>query len=282
MASLPDFVIIGAQRSGTTALFRYLSVHPSIYMPEQKELHFFDSGFDSGIDWYCDQFAGARDDQKVGEATPRYMSTAEAIDRMATVIPDAQLIAILRDPVDRAYSHYWMDKIRGRVDLTFEAYIKSEPSPLDVGRYVDRLRYVCQRFLRDQVLVLFYEDLRNDPRDTYAEACRFVGVEDTYVPASLGRTINRYVEFKSMRVRSWSKRLPLSLRPAKRVIDRLNTRTNISYPPMRPDTRAWLAERFSDSNAELAIWLGREIPDWTAPPQDGQHTPLSTGPSESR
>lgn len=267
MSRLPEFVIIGAQRSGTTTLFRHLSEHPSIFMPEEKELHYFDRNFNRGVDWYRDRFAGAAPHQRTGEATPRYMSVPKAIDRMASVIPDALLVAILRDPVDRTYSQFWMERIRGRVHGTFEQYLGSQPDPLAASRYVDQLRYVCSRFPRNQLLVLLYEDLRDRPRDTYAQACAFIGVETDYAPASLGRAINRYVEFRSMRVRDWSKRLPKSVHLLSRVVDRLNTNTHASYPPMRSETRAMLAERFSHSNLELAEWLGRDVASWTDAPQ---------------
>jgi hypothetical protein len=269
MSRLPDFVIMGALRSGSTALFRYLSEHPSIYMPDSKELRFFNQRFESGVDWYSQNFAAAQVDQLVGEATPGYMYRAETVDRMAATIPDAELIVILRDPVDRAYSHFWMDTIRGRTELSFEAYLESADQ-LVFGRYIDSLRQVCQRFERDQLLVLFYEDLRDRPQELYSTACQFIGVDDAFVPPSMGRVINQYVEFRSLTVRDWSNRLPQSLSLAKKVTSRLNTRVNVAYPPMRPETKQWLAQRFEDSNRELALWLDRDLPDWTTTSQGGR------------
>lgn len=263
MSRLPDFVIVGAVRSGSTALYRYLADHPSISMPDNKEVRFFNRRYDRGLDWYTQQFVGATDDQTVGEATPGYMNDSETIDRMAATIPDARLIAILRDPVDRIYSHYWMDKTQGRGEPTFEKYLDERSVPFDCGRYAEKLENVCRRYPREQLLVLFYEDLRAHPHDVYRRACRFIGVDDGITSPSVGQRVNQYVEFRSLRARNWSKRLPGSLRVVDRAIGRLNTRTGVSYPPMKPETRRQLAEYYSGPNADLEAWLGRGLPPWT-------------------
>ena len=263
MSRLPDFVIVGAVRSGSTALYRYLADHPSISMPDNKEVRFFNRRYDRGLDWYAQQFVGAADDQTIGEATPGYMNDPETIDRMAATIPDARLIAILRDPVDRIYSHYWMDRTQGRGEPTFEKYLDERSLPFECGRYAEKLEDVCRRYPREQLLVLFYEDLRAHPHDVYRRACRFIGVDDSVTSPSVGRTVNQYVEFRSLRARNWSKRLPGSLRVVDRAIGRLNTRTGVSYPPMKPETRRQLAEYYSGPNADLAAWLGRDLPPWT-------------------
>src|SRR3954468_5620489 len=105
---LPDFVVAGAAKGGTTSLFYYLKPHPQVWMPEAKELHFFSNHFDRGIDWLRAQFVGAGADDVVGEMTPEYLEHPYAAERMASVIPDAKIVAILRHPVERAYSHYQM------------------------------------------------------------------------------------------------------------------------------------------------------------------------------
>ena len=264
MSRLPDFVIVGAGRSGSTALYRYLGEHPAVFMAKPKELRYFNRHFDNGLDWYTAHFDAADKDQVAGEATPSYLGNREAVDRMAATIPDARLIAILRDPVDRLYSHYWMDRNRGATNETFERYFESSVQT-DRGRYVDSLRYVCRSYPRDRLLVLFHDVLKGRPQALYQSACRFIGVDDTVVPSSLGRTINPYVEFRSLRARTWSKRLPQSLAPVKKIVGRLNTRTHTSYPPMDAGIRRRLAAYYAEPNADLATWLGRDLPAWTAP-----------------
>jgi hypothetical protein len=264
MSRLPDFVIVGAGRSGSTALYRYLGEHPAVFMATPKEVRYFNKHFDNGLDWYSAHFAAAGEDQVAGEATPSYLGNAEAVDRMAATIPKARLIALLRDPVDRLYSHYWMDRNRDATDETFEAWLQSSVQ-VERSRYVASLRYLTRFYPRDRLLVLFHDDLERRPQALYQNACRFIDVDDTVVPQSLGRTINPYVEFRSLRARTWSKRLPRSLAPVKKVVGRLNTRTKTSYPPMKPATRRRLAEYYVEPNADLAVWLGRDIPAWTTP-----------------
>src|SRR5689334_25080325 len=104
--TLPNFVVIGAPKAGTTALSRYLGDHRDGFVAAQKEVHYFDRDhlFSRGVEWYEAQFEGAGGVRAVGDATPGYMYSREAIDRMAALLPDVRLIATLRNPVDRAYS----------------------------------------------------------------------------------------------------------------------------------------------------------------------------------
>src|SRR5947208_14127778 len=102
---LPDFLIVGAMKAGTTSLAAWLRAHPDVFMPPQKEIHFFDAQWERGVPWYADQFAGAPEGALVGEATPAYMVTTAFLDRMASVVPNARLLVVLREPVARAWSH---------------------------------------------------------------------------------------------------------------------------------------------------------------------------------
>ena len=271
--TLPNFLIVGAMRSGTTSLARYLGAHPEVFIAARKEIHFFDLHFDRGLAWYAHHFARAGGKRAVGEATPSYMYSERAVARMARVVPQARLITILRDPVDRAYSHYWLNRQGGRETLPFadaiaaELELEERGEPL-VGRrrpymrgghYLGFLQALCRHFPRDALLVLILEDMRDRPHETFAAACRFLGVDDTFVPPNLGERINRFVAYRSMRLRYLARRLP---RPLHRVVARLNVREAF-YPPMDPATRTFLRERFTDDNAALAAWLGRDLAVWS-------------------
>lgn len=100
---LPDFVLAGAMRSGSSSLFRYLNDHPAIFMPAEKELHYFDRGLDRGLDWYRERFQAAAPGQLLGEATPGYLASEDALSRMVETLPDVRVLMVLRDPVSRAY-----------------------------------------------------------------------------------------------------------------------------------------------------------------------------------
>ena len=270
---LPNFIIIGAMRSGTTSLARYLGAHPQVFMAAKKEVHFFDFHFDRSLDWYARHFARAGGKTAVGEATPGYMYNERAIARMARLVPQARLIVVLRNPVDRAYSHYWLNRARGHEPLDFAAAIAVEPErlanpKLEFGRrgvYLEGSRYlkyllrVCRYYPRSALHVVIFEDLRDEPRAVYAAVCRFLGVGESFLPPNLGRPINRFVAFRSLGLRNLGRRLP---RPLRRVVDRLNVR-EASYPPLDSALRKALQEQFAGENAALAAWLSRDLSIWS-------------------
>lgn len=271
--NLPNFLIIGAMRCGTTSLTRYLRPHPDVYVSPHKELHFFDYNFAEGLDRYRENFADAGSERAVGEATPNYIYDGDAMQRIADSLPQARLIAILRNPVDRAYSHYWHNRAVGRETLGFEDALAAEPDRLattdprprahwsyaDRGLYLLQLQRVCDLCRRESLLVSLFDDLTRDPAGTYRSLCRFLRVDESFSPPELGVSVNSYVAFRSRAVRRVARRLP---KPARRVVGRLNRRDDPSYPPMEPRVRARLLERFAEENAALGSWLDRDLSSW--------------------
>ena len=127
---LPTYLIAGTVRSGTTSLHRALRRHPEVFAPGEKELHFFDRQFDRGVGWYESLFADAPGTGPVGEATPNYVYDDHAVERMAGVVPDARVVVLLRDPVERAYSQYWMQRSAHHETLDFADAVAAEPDRL--------------------------------------------------------------------------------------------------------------------------------------------------------
>lgn len=270
--TLPNFLVIGAMRSGTSSLRHYLSVHPEIFMASVKEVHFFDRHFDLGVEWYRSHFADARSSSAVGEATQTYMYDERALPRMADVLPGAKLIAILRNPVDRAYSHYWLNRALQRESLSFAEAVAAERdrladgderarfrhSYIDRGRYERQLTTVCERYSREALLVVLFEELRDSPVTTYRTICRFLGVDEGFAPDDLGQRINMYTTFRSVKLRDATRGLP---RPARNLVAHLNTKGS-SYPPMEAGVRSLLLDTFRADNDALAEWLKRDLSIW--------------------
>lgn len=265
---LPSFCIIGAMRSGTTSLARYLGAHPEIFMASRKEVRYFDRYFERGLEWYRWQFREASSERAIGEATP-YMHDRASIERMAAALPDLRLIAILRNPVDRAYSHYWMRRAHGRETSEFPEAVSPElhgaadgnasaARYLRWGRYLEQFTQVCEFYPRDSLHVLVLEELRAGSAGVYGEVCRFLGVDDAFVPSNLGRAVNPHVRFRSIEARRLARRLPGL---AGRAVGRLNT-VRSSYPPMHPALRAELLRYFEPANAALSAWLGKDLSLW--------------------
>ncbi len=272
MNSLPTFVIAGAMRSGTTSLNGYLREHPDIVMSQPKEVHFFDVHYDKGLDWYSGHFDGAEAATAVGEATPDYLFDPQAPGRIAATLPGAKILVMLRDPVDRAYSHYWHNVARDKERLTFAEAVAAEPSRLaagpesraiysyaERGRYLPQLRRLLDAFPDDRVLIQSFDELEDRPQAIYARTLAFLGVDTGFVPESLGRPINSYVRFRSTRVRTAAKRLPPQLRS---VVGRLNQVRTEPYPEMPTEVRRRLADDFGAFNEGIADLLTGAIPTW--------------------
>jgi hypothetical protein len=201
--TLPDFLIIGAKKAGTTFLYNVLTLHPHVEPAAFKELHYFDIRIEEeGTEWYRQWFPSPRwkDGRRTmsGEATPGYLSHPNVPERAARVVPQARLIALLRNPVDRAYSDYHQTARKGREPLTFEGAVEAEEAWLcserdetserkdGTGRnqskygylaggiYVDQLMRWSKFFPHEQLLVLKSEDLFERGPDTLRRVLRFL------------------------------------------------------------------------------------------------------------
>lgn len=273
---LPDFLVIGAPKGGTTSLAAYLAAHPQVYMAPQKEVDFFQYRWQRGIDWYRTNFAGAQPGQRVGEATPWYLAHPQAPERMAAVVPRARLVALLRNPVDRAYSQYWWQYAYRVESRTFAEAVAEElrdpgaaPAMMPVGYlaagvYVEQLRRVVAHFPREALLVRLTEDLARDSAALFAEVCHHVGADPAIVPANVQRSYNAAFEFRSLRLFRLMQRTHAWRRLGMRLATRLDAwnRRRIAYPPLDAALRARLVEHFRPANAELAEWLGRDLSAW--------------------
>jgi hypothetical protein len=254
---LPDFLIIGAQKAATTALYAYLRWHPGITGPSFKEVSFFDRHYARGDAWYRAHLPARPrlwavkqrygEWPLVGEASPSYLFHPQAAERVARLMPQAKLIAVLRNPVDRAFSHYQHEVALGREELSFEEALDAEPERMSGelermardpsyfshdwwnytytarGHYAEQLERWFAVFPREQVLVLISEELLQQPAEGYARTLEF------------------------LRAR------PHELTAFPRIFAR-------EYKEMSPATRERLDREFEDANRQLAELLGRELP----------------------
>lgn len=246
---MPDFIIIGAQRCGTTSLYKNLVTHPCVVPAFRKEVHFFDKNYEKGILWYKAHFyTTVYESYKkmygrtviTGEASPYYIFYPRAPFRVFNTIPHVKLIAILRNPVDRAYSHYHHEKRRGVETHSFETALKKEKerilkgeplqkscrfnhqhfSYLARGIYVDQLKEWFRFFPREQMLILtesFFDDI------------------------SAG--FDRVTHF-------------LGLPPWKKKYKQYNI---AQYPEMEQSTRRWLQTYFEPHNNRLYQLVGKDF-----------------------
>ena len=255
---LPDFLVVGAARCGTSALYRGLTQHPSVAPAFRKEVYFFDHNFEKGVSYYRAFFPTVLEKRNIekrcaegfltGEATPCYFFHPHVPARVAKVVPNVKLIALLRNPVDRAYSHYWMKLRKEYENASFEDAVERETervngelskmledehyfsydrwhfSYLARGLYAEQLARWMKFFPREQFLILRSEDLYRDPAATYKRVSEFLGLPP-WQPS----------------------------RPAKSNF--------VPYPEMDRATRARLLEYFAPHNERLYELLGTRF-EW--------------------
>jgi hypothetical protein len=203
---LPDFIIAGVQKGGTSSLFNYLTQHPNISPGYKKEVKFFDGNYHKGINWYRFNFPLIAQmdnaEQQTGEASPSYVFHPLVPQRINESIPNIKLIILLRNPVARAYSHYQGNLRKGHENKSFEEAIELEESRLDGekeaiiadqhypmykylvysylarGVYIDQIKNWLQSFPREQILILKSEDLFSNPQGVYSQVLHYLGLQD--------------------------------------------------------------------------------------------------------
>lgn len=256
---LPDFLIIGTQRGGTTSLYRYLSQHPQVCAPLGKELQYFTLNWHRSCRWYRAHFpkSGIRDGVERGstqtfEASPYYLFHPHAPARAAGVVPQARLVALLRDPVERAYSHFLHNVRYGYEALSFEAAIDAEEERIGEetrrmfedpcyvshdhqhfsyvarGRYASQVRRWQEHYPPSRLLILTTENLCQRPGETFSTLLRFLELKEWHPPS-----------------------FPQ------------HTQRTLAESQMKPEMRTKLAKIFDGPNRELRELIGQELSGWT-------------------
>ncbi len=178
----PDFLVIGAQRCGTTLLHRLLVRHPEVYVPQhRKEVHFFDHHYGRGESWYREHFPVDRDGlTAIGEVSPSYLADPRVPDRILEFDPNMHLIVLLRNPVERVWSAFHHRRRVDREARTFSEFIREDLDALKRGNYAEQLSRYREQFSRQQLLVVILEDLVRDPDAPLAELQRFLGLREPW------------------------------------------------------------------------------------------------------
>jgi len=270
----PDFLIIGSQKAGTTSLYHALRLHPEVFVPEKKELNFFflADEYAKGIGHYERYFEPAPVSAKArGEASPGYICHPDAPQRIASALPDAKLVLTVRNPIDRAYSQYWDNRRQLGEPLEWDDAVARlvggglfEPGRLGYvarGMYMAYIPRFLERYPRERLLVLVFDDLKADGAAVQRRLFEFVGVDpEIAVPPQKRNVTSMTVN----PVARWLFAHPAATRGLPRKLRGLvlrGPRRPFKAPPMRAETRARLVEFYRPWNAELEAFLGREL-DW--------------------
>jgi len=215
---LPDFLIIGAMKCGTTSLYRHLGKHPDIGLSKDKETDFFlsERNFAQGFEWYAEQFRGCPASARVlGEASPNYSKCNEfpgVAERIARHLPEARLIYMVRDPVERFISQYLHHANAGEIDLPPGKILQSPVGRhyLDCSRYHQQVAEYLRFFPRERLLVVSFDELHRDPQVLLRRVFAFLRVDATVFIGGLGEVHNRGADLQ--RLPAWyftARRSPL-------------------------------------------------------------------------
>lgn len=303
--SMPDFLVIGAPKAGTTSLYHYLCQHPQIFMSPNKEPHFFafeghQPNFQGPGDeraWlnvnsvvklgaYQELFGGAKAGQVCGEASTMYLYLKESCDRIHHYLPNVKLIAILRHPVDRAYSHYVHMRRDGREWATdFEQALSQETERIQknwspalhykqVGLYFEQLQQYLQKFDSEQIKIYLYDDLVNAPEKVYRDIFEFIGVE-TGIQLDTSARYNTTSSIRKNKLLHNFLMNPNGMKSALRKVIPANIRKPLSakvyrrnataIQPLSSELRNQLTMSFEADILQLQDLIDRDLSHWLQP-----------------
>jgi Sulfotransferase domain len=286
---LPNFIIVGAPKAGTTSIYAYLKRHPEVFMSERKEPHYFsrftvDPEFDNfrspvrDPDEYRELFRGSEGYKAIGEASSSYLSDEHAAMSIKSEIPHAKIVISLRNPVQRAYSHYLMELREGREARSFQDALAADQARaergwgvsaqyVELGLYSEQVRRYISIFGRSNVLIVLFEDLSRDTAAVMHQVAEFLNIDPTLFPESAFGTV--FNPFEASRgafarwilrlrpIRIWSRRwIPSTLRRWTRS-HLLVKKTQ--KPQMDIDVMRSLAKRFVTDLQELERIVGRDL-----------------------
>jgi hypothetical protein len=267
---LPNFLIVGAMKAGTTTLRDYLTAIDSVWI-YPAEVRFFsqDKLYARGVDWYESLFASAKG-QAIGEKSPAYSYQPNVPGRIRHCLPDVKLIWIFREPVARTYSHYWHSATRGKERLSFRSAVDSEETRVQHdllrgyakrSRYVEQVARYLEHFPREQMQFLLFEDLIRDPIGVLNRVLRFLEVDTQLerAPATNHSNVTRAPRSVTLQ---WLARTMFDDGPGFRFVKRFNVRREAGYPRIPRDLQARLTAEFQKPNEELAALTGLDLSCW--------------------
>ncbi|MBS0018680.1 MAG: sulfotransferase [Arthrospira sp. SH-MAG29] len=293
---LPNFLIIGVEKSGTTSIYNYLNQHPEVYMSPVKETNFLerewsldDNRKPSRIDTlekYTDLFKSVTNEKAIGEVSPNYLFKYKtSIPKIDKILPNTKLIAILRNPVDRAYSDYLMhirDVIGGKNVPSLSAQATKNPITsftIKKGFYVEPLMAFFEKFGRENIKVYWYDDLQESPVAFMQDIYEFIGVDKTFIPDTSRRaqqaavpknqTVNSVLRTQNPVRKTVASILRLFLPEATRqkIRDRLLSANyqGKSALPLTEEERQLLQNLYREDILKLQELLDKDLSHWLKP-----------------
>lgn len=277
-----NFIGIGAQKCASTWVHRVLSDHPEALVYPGKEIDFFSTYYDRGYQWYENQFTVGGPVKAVGEVSTSYFADADTPLRVKKYNPDMKVVLSLRDPIERAYSNHLHEVRIGHYcgdNLAFEEGLKNNPMYLDQSRYAKHLARWLAVLPRNQLHVVFQEDIRNDPAAQSRRLYQFLDLDESHQSWYLDKRVNESRSIKNSRLDHLLKRLgrlgrligagqAIELAKKTDLLRRLKraNQTDLRQviPPMLEETRQFLRAELADDMLELAHQLNMDTFPWAS------------------
>jgi hypothetical protein len=188
---LPDFLVIGVQRAGSTWLYNQLRKHPEICMGKyRKEISYFDKYYDRGDKWYESFFKHCKEGKIVGEVSPGYIHRESSAEKIYNLIPAVKLILILRNPIERAYSQYKKTVTDHGYTKSFTEYLQRYKGPAEKGLYYKQISNFLNFFPKNQINILIFEEMVKEPEDALKNVFGFLGVGSSFLPVDYKKNVN--------------------------------------------------------------------------------------------
>jgi hypothetical protein len=269
---LPDFIVIGAMKCGTSSLHDQLARRPGLFLSEPKEPNFFsdDDQYARGLAWYASLFAAARPAQRCGESSTHYTKLPthpHAAERMRACLAAPKLVYVMRDPFDRIVSQYIHEWTEREVQGSLDEAVRRHERYLAYSCYARQLEPYVRAYGRDSILLVAFERMLARPDEELARVCRFIGDPSPATPRWDSDLGARNVSSERLRrsalrdallgmgaVRALKDRVPKRLRDRAKGIWRMRRR-----PAISPALRAELEPRLDEELARLGAWAGREL-----------------------
>lgn len=270
---LPNFLVIGTIKGGTSSLYHYLLDHPQIFMPSLKEPLFFSSNWDRGLEWYKRLFDDAGEARAIGEASTEYSAHPlhpGVPSRIASILPDVRLVYLVRHPVERMLSEYHDYLVRGvHHDYSADRPLLNDGYCL-VSSYAIQIEQYLEYFSRDQLLIVKSEDLRSDRIQTLRRVYEFLGVDGDYRPKHLemefhstsARRQRRPVDRALRRMPGYRSLASVAPRSLARLKDRFMTKEAPPRPTLSDGARREIEDRLRDDVRRLCRYMGDDFDGW--------------------
>jgi len=272
--ALPSFFIIGPPRTGTTWLHNVLSQCASLSHPT-KETRFFDKHFELGLAWYRSHFRKVPDGRVIGEVAPTYFASPQARERIARIIPQAKIVCVFRNPVDRVVSLYRLKRAYGLIRWTFDEALRHDPELLETSRYAFHLQEWKRTFGGTQVMVTLHEDIESDSQSYLDRLANFIGLPRLKLQSTQLRHVLTAEEMTEPRHYYWTRgallmsewarkrRLDCVVATAKRLGGlKLFIGGGRTFSELSPLQKEKLRELFRPEVDQLEAMLNRSFATW--------------------